>query len=245
MDAALTGQVWADRLLGGNESVKLEMNMVFLATGNNVQLKGDLARRTLRCRIAPQTEFPEKRDGFKRPRLLQWVKDERPRFVMGALTLLRAFIIAEAPQAQLRALGGYEGWSDLIRSALVWLGMPDPVASQQELREEAEPEREAWADVLKGIYSNWADSEKSTRDIVEAASAQQHFDAESSSEARRALGAALENTLGADLTAKALGRLCDKWKGRIVGGYQMVRGARGSMGRRWKVVPVKNSVDGV
>jgi hypothetical protein len=49
--------------------------------------------------------------------------------------------------ARLPALASFEAWSDLVRSALVWLGKPDPVSTIEALRT-ADPAREARARVL-------------------------------------------------------------------------------------------------
>ncbi len=59
---------------------------------------------------------------------------------------LRAYIVAGAPE-QTRPLGSFEGWSRLVRDALVWLGEPDPVQTIERTRTE-DPQREALAVVL-------------------------------------------------------------------------------------------------
>ena len=45
-----------------NQNVIAPTNVCFLATGNNVQFKGDVTTRVLLCEIDPKTERPEERE---------------------------------------------------------------------------------------------------------------------------------------------------------------------------------------
>ncbi len=56
LDAIVTAEEWGDRILGANEHVELPVRTVFFATGNNVQITGDLARRT--ALVSPSSASP-------------------------------------------------------------------------------------------------------------------------------------------------------------------------------------------
>ena len=77
----------------------------------------------------------------------------RPNLVVAALTILRAYHVAGRPN-KLKPLGSFEAWSDLVRSALVWLGEADPVKSMNQLRkkdpvlEEARSIMEQWREAF-------------------------------------------------------------------------------------------------
>ena len=60
---------------------------------------------------------------------------DRGRYVAACIVIARAYIVAGRPD-RLPALPSYDAWSDTVRSALVWLGMSDPVESQVSLRGE-------------------------------------------------------------------------------------------------------------
>jgi hypothetical protein len=126
LDGALTATRWRDRILGGNTVVDAPLRTVFLATGNNVVIGGDTARRTVHIRLDVLDERPEDRSGFQHPNLLAWVQCERPRLLAAALTILVAHSRAGRPSKDLRPMGSFEGWSGTVREAVVWAGMPDP-----------------------------------------------------------------------------------------------------------------------
>jgi hypothetical protein len=68
--AALTTDTWSDRLLGQSLMVTLPQQVTWVATGNNLQLAGDLARRCYWIRLDAQTARPWQRTGFRHPDLL-------------------------------------------------------------------------------------------------------------------------------------------------------------------------------
>lgn len=133
LDAALTATVWKDRLLGRSEMVEIPLSAVWAASGNNVILGADTSRRAVHIRLNAPCERPEEREHFKRPYLRQWVKDNRPALLSAALTILRAYCLAGRPAQHLKPWGSFEGWSDLVRQAVVWIGEPDPGDTREEL----------------------------------------------------------------------------------------------------------------
>jgi hypothetical protein len=138
LDAALTATVWGDRLLGVNRTVKAPLFMTWYATGNNVSIAADTSRRVCHIRLESDLERPENRDNFRHPDLLAFVKSNRPRLLWAALALLRAFCDAGRPDQGLPAWGSFQGWSGLVRNAVVWLGLPDPGLTRIILQDQAD-----------------------------------------------------------------------------------------------------------
>jgi hypothetical protein len=128
LNALLTSQVWEDRKLGTSEMIREEANMIWLVTGNRLNVVGDAKRRTLQILLAAAEESPEQRNNFHRPEehLDAWVLRERPRLLAAAFDILRAYMLAGKPDQKLRPMGSFGGWSGLVRSAIVWAGMADP-----------------------------------------------------------------------------------------------------------------------
>ena len=58
---------------------------------------------------------------------------DRGRYVAAALTVVRGYFAAGRPDPAPR-LASFEGWSDTVRSALIWLGRPDPVETMETAR---------------------------------------------------------------------------------------------------------------
>ncbi|MBC7772687.1 MAG: hypothetical protein H7210_09360 [Pyrinomonadaceae bacterium] len=143
LDRALTTNWWRDRVLSTNLQVELPLLMTWYATGNNVQIVGDTIRRIIHIRLVVLNEHPEHRSDFKHPDLLGWVSISRPNLVRAALTVLSAYIRAGMPRQNLRPMGGFEGWSRLVREAVVWAGLEDPALSTDSLAATSDVETES------------------------------------------------------------------------------------------------------
>jgi putative DNA primase/helicase len=114
------------RILGRSETPDCDVHTAIYATGNNIGLKGDMVRRAVVCNLEALDERPELRT-FKR-NVLRTAGANRATYVAAALTIMRAYLAAGAPEV-CGPFGSYEDWSRMVRSPLVWLGEPDPVAS--------------------------------------------------------------------------------------------------------------------
>lgn len=107
--------------------VTIENLSCWFATGNNLHLGGDLARRTLLCRIQPDDLKPEDRSDFKYRDLLGHVHDHRMLLVAQIMTIFRAWYVAGKPGTRDHQWGSFEGWASVVPPLLVWLGQPDPL----------------------------------------------------------------------------------------------------------------------
>ncbi len=144
------------RILGRSERVTIEARATTtFCTGNNIVIVGDLTRRVVTINLDPKMELPETREFKGNP--LSLVLANRGAYVAAALIICRAYVVAGKP-AKAKRLASFEGWSDIVRSALIWLGEKDIVNSIEAARSE-DPERadlkemlSAWADVLGGGY---------------------------------------------------------------------------------------------
>jgi hypothetical protein len=105
LDAALTGISWKDRLLGFNRIAEAPLYMTWYATGNNVFVATDTARRVCHVRLEPPNERPEERKDFRHPDLLGWVGENRHYLLGSALVILRAFCVASHHDLGLPAWG--------------------------------------------------------------------------------------------------------------------------------------------
>jgi hypothetical protein len=130
---ALTQRILKLRVLGQSKNVAVPNVGLYFATGNNLRLIGDTPRRSAVGRLDAQVERPENRK-FATEDPVNTLKRERPKYVAACLTVLRAYIVAGAPE-QSRPLGGFEEWSRLVRDALIWLGEPDPLATMERTRQ--------------------------------------------------------------------------------------------------------------
>jgi hypothetical protein len=156
LDRAVTATVWKDRILGESREIEAPLLATWYATGNNIQVSADTTRRIIHIRLDVLNERPEERGGFKHPDLLAWVSENRPTLLADALTIVSAYIRAGKPRANLKPFGSFEGWSDLVRQAVVWVGLPDPCLTRTKLVESAD----TTADTLAQLIDAWEDYAK-------------------------------------------------------------------------------------
>ncbi|MGE0481269.1 MAG: hypothetical protein AB7Q17_12430 [Phycisphaerae bacterium] len=161
LDRALTSTRWRDRVLGKSQEVDLPLTTVWLATGNNVQLAADTARRIIGIRLDVLDERPETRTGFRQPELIRWIRAHRGRLVSAGLTIVAAYCRAGRPPQKVPAFGSFEAWSALVRGAVIWLGLPDPCETQALLDESADASKAALAQLL----SAWEEAIPAGRSI--------------------------------------------------------------------------------
>jgi hypothetical protein len=116
LDAFLTAGTFSDRILGASETATLPNRAQFIATGNNLRLTGDTCRRVFLARLDAQTETPYARDFAFDP--AQRCESDRMRYVVAALTIIRAFIVAGRPKLGKGRTASFEMWDDLVRQPI-------------------------------------------------------------------------------------------------------------------------------
>ncbi len=141
------------RVLGKSETPALAWRTVILAGGNNMVIGGDTTRRVLVCRLEPMCERPEERTDYAIADLIGWCRENHPRIVTAALTLLRAYVVAGRPAQGLAGWGSFEAWRDLIASAIVWAGGPDVMACRPTIAGNDDSETSALRTVLEQLPS--------------------------------------------------------------------------------------------
>lgn len=126
--AALTSGVWRDRVLGYSREVTLPIRNAWDATGNNMRLSDEQARRAVAMFLDPGETRPSDRpkDDFRHPDLLGWARKNRPALAEAALTLVRNWLDGEVVHAggghvlnrnegvlsgSERTLGSFERWA--------------------------------------------------------------------------------------------------------------------------------------
>ena len=156
---ALTARTWTDRVLGRSETVTVSQRATWIATGNNIQLRGDLPRRCIWIRLDARESRPWQRENFRHPDLLGWVTKNRSRLVHALLTLARAWFAAGRPKApNLPRLGSFEGWSETVGGMVAFAGIPDFLGNLAELYDKADAGGLEWETFL---YTWWEELDAS------------------------------------------------------------------------------------
>jgi len=184
-------------------------------------------------------EYPEQRTGFAHPDLLPWVTRERPRLTVAALTLLKAFFEAGCPFQGLTPYGSFEAWSDLIRSALVWVGEPDPCEGRREIEATSNPEYEDLAALLHAWYACYdtkaATLHRVVQDIGLYAEHAQGKPGNDWNDLQDALRALDERSEGKTLNTRAIGKRFRTMAGRVIEGKRLARAGTYKRALEWQI----------
>lgn len=105
--------------------------IMYYATGNNLLVMNDATRRVLVCNVNPNVERPELRHFNFKP--VSMALRARPKLVAKCLTIIRAYL-SSGDRVSCPELGGYEEWTRLVRSPLIWLGQADPASVIEKVR---------------------------------------------------------------------------------------------------------------
>jgi hypothetical protein len=233
---AIERKFFTPRPFGTTDHIEVENTHSIMCTGNNLVIAGDLNRRTLLCRLDAEMERPELRQFKFDP--FEKVLSNRGRYVASCLTIVRAYLSAGSP-GRLPKLASFGGWSDTVRSALVWLGCPDPAESIEHVRAEDPDELKR-----RAIFDAWRqcvgiDAEIPAADLIQRAQAVRHdpdygqaTDELLNPELLEALGAVAEDRRG-KLDADALGKWLRTNKGRIAGGLRLENRSNGKKAAKW------------
>jgi hypothetical protein len=250
--AALTQPVWADRLLGQTLSLHLPIQQVWIATGNNLVVSDEIARRCVRIRLDANLERPDQRSGFRHAHLMQWVRRRRPALVTAAVTLVQAWVEAGMPRFTAQHKGSYEVWAEVMGGILQVADVEGFLANDHELYEAAMTETARLAEFVEAWHQHYGEQEVQLKELFKLASRPDGV--LPPADQGQWLGL-LEEELGAgnELSRRTkLGRLLDRNQDRVVAGYKLGKNSRdrkrprfhlqrlsGSQPAAWGAAPVQ------
>jgi hypothetical protein len=162
--AFITADQYNGRKLGESESHTVPNRAVLSATGNNITPVGDMARRSIVVRLDANTERLKQRV-FEIEDLRSYVMTNRPQLLVNALTIIKAYQLADDVEHMPVLLPSFERWSKFAREPLIWLGMPDPVETQKE----ADDETDSLGAVFAALANHFGDREFTCNDVARVA----------------------------------------------------------------------------
>jgi hypothetical protein len=243
MNALLTATDWTDRVLGTSTAVKLPNRITLAATGNNLSVRGDMTRRSLALQLDAGVERPEQRS-FNVKDLPGHILQNRGELLEALFMILKAYQQAGSPGSRENPLGRFEPWCAAVCGPIRWLGYPDPLESQERLRE-LDPEAEKLGLLLsawQGLHgNNW----KTVGDLTNTVDLS-NFDLKKIKK-QDALESALKE-VAADsrgkIDGKRTGWYLRQSDGRIVDGLKLERKPRGpsksKAAQQYRVIPIES-----
>jgi hypothetical protein len=221
LDAALTGTIWSDRLLGKSETVEFPLNITWVASGNNIQVVADTSRRVCPIRLQSPEENPENRSHFKYPNITQHV--------------LKAYSMAGRPDVGVRPWGSFEGWSRVVRDALVWCELEDPAKAREEFVQYADRE----SGTLKQLIAGWNEIDLDGTGMTVGEVISRLDEDRAKFMTLRSVLEELAPPKSGRLSSRSIGKHLSHFRGRNCGGSALDSRSDRSGAQRWRVIPVR------
>lgn len=246
----LTTDSVSGRVLGRSEQIEIPNRALFMMTGNNILLAGELPRRVLTCRLDTGAENPSKvqRDLSATGGLLPdaYIEQNRPALVTAALTIISAYL--QSPAFMFDGCvadditGSFEHWDTLARQPIAWLadkvdGLTDPKQAL-DANIAIDPEQETLAAVLTGVYEWRADTPFKVRELLDHVSGDfDSVDFTTSDDLKDALAA----MCGSDGIPSnvGLGKALAFRRDRIADGLKLTIAKKSTKGTAFKVVMIE------
>lgn len=150
----ITANSWSDRRVGYSETTgELPTgHITWVMTGTNIQLRSDLARRSVSIRLDAKSPRPWQGRTFRHKALLTYVKKNRGRLLSAVFTLMRAWMNAGRPVAGTEPLGSFEEWSKVVGGVCEFAGIKGFLANRNSLYENMDEDHTEWLEFLSAIH---------------------------------------------------------------------------------------------
>ena len=164
----LTDTVLVARSVGTSSAATIPIHCVWLATGNNVTLHQEIARRVVRCRLDAGMEQPWRDRQFRIPHLRHWLRDHRTQLIWACLTIIRSWFTAGCPRGS-RSLGMYESYAAVMGGILEHLDVGSYPTNEMlpEATEDLQSEAESW--FVSGWWAVYGNQPVQVTDLVSVA----------------------------------------------------------------------------
>ena len=161
----LTSDEYTGRLLGSTNNTKMVNDRLWTITGNNLNLGGDLVRRTLWVTIDPQVPDPHLRTGFRLD-IPTYVRENRAAILHALLTLIAAWTAAGQPRPPQVSSDDYKHWVPVVRGILTVAGVPGEFAAEESAQQKTGVDDEGWGEFLTAVRRVFGDRPFTTKDLI-------------------------------------------------------------------------------
>ncbi|GAA0432526.1 hypothetical protein Aca07nite_19700 [Actinoplanes capillaceus] len=157
----ITQREWSDRQLGTSRNVASVNDRLWMATGNNLQVGGDMASRTVLVHLDPDMPHPESRDqtGFGIPHLDQWITIPANQMIVlwHLLVLVLDWTRNNAPRATGISMRQFTPWAQAAAGFLAHHGITGFLTNITDVRN-VDEDATRW----RGFLTAWHDRHGTT-----------------------------------------------------------------------------------
>ena len=152
LSKVVTSDEHADRQFHTQKRLVMRNSTLFVVTGNNIKLAGDIGRRCYQIRLDAKSSRPWERKKFQHPYLKSYVLQRRSEILTAILTMARGWAAAGKPRMRTEELGGgFEGWSRTVGRILAYAGVEGFLGNQERLYADSDVPEGQWADFLMAL----------------------------------------------------------------------------------------------
>jgi hypothetical protein len=164
LEGLLTTSDWTDRHLGHNEDISVKNDRLWLATGNNAHLGGDMARRVIVVEIDPKMPNPETRKFDINPP--RYVAEHRGKLLAAMLTIARGWYLAGMLSEPDRS-DSFEVWRGSMRGLIKWAGMPGTFGGENNEIAVISEDDDEWGEFLSALHDVFEDRHFTASDVYD------------------------------------------------------------------------------
>lgn len=162
----LTSPTYSARRLGTGTTIEAENDRLWIITGNNAVLSGDLGRRNVRVRIDPGMPNPEARTGFAIADFESWVRTHRGELLWALLVLVKHWVVRGMSLPDEVTQDSYGRWTATIRGVLGSAGVPGTFDHVDTRAEDEDPEVEEWTSLARAVHSALGDRAWTVKELL-------------------------------------------------------------------------------
>jgi hypothetical protein len=165
LSGLLTSPTWEDRRLGSNSHMRARNDRLWVLTGNNVTLGGDLVRRACWVTIDPGCPDPHLRSNFKVNNLEQWARDHRGELVHALLVLIRNWVLHGKPTTP-RGSDSYARWIETVAGVLTTAGHPGVFDHRDAARQTIGTDDAEWREFLEAVHHEFGENSWTVKELL-------------------------------------------------------------------------------
>lgn len=153
--ALATSKFWEDRILSTSDCVMIPNNMIWIVTGNNIQLGKDIPRRCYSVRLDAKSAKPWQTDKkFKHPDLLEWVGNKRSDIIRSVLILAKMWINdgKKKQSKTLPKMGSFEDWQYVVGGIMNYCEFNAFLTNIESMYAESDSDTPQWESFVEQLY---------------------------------------------------------------------------------------------
>lgn len=164
-----------ERELGKSTNMTFRNDRVWVVTGNNLSLGGDLVRRTIIISIDPNMANPETRS-FAITDLKGWVAAHRNELLWALLVMVRHWVASGCPLAVRAQSDSFATWEASVAGILAACGVPGSFDAESGKRAAAGGDDDGLASVLERLWDQHADGPWTVPRVLDSSPEVDHGD---------------------------------------------------------------------